>query len=376
MKIAIIVPWVYAISGNIIAIDLAAELHNQGHRVDFIVLEAFSGVVTELSRELRGASLILFRKISKNKHGKMEYLVNQLLRDMGKELLKELRKSENKLDYDVVLLISDEGISLAKHIRNLNLRKTPLVCYSVMELVEHNFFLRKQSYLFLRNILTYPIYLFLHRRFAKLISYYSLVFCNSEWTSMVSNYFYNIWSAGEIQSVSNVFFETELKEPGDKGGYIVVPTASLGKEEKKIVTQLRNSGFEILFYGPVQVDDPDYLGFLPKRELIELISGANALLFLFDYEALGLIPIEALALGTPVITYLRQGPSMSIKDSECVTYVRNYEEILCACKLAMRKPPLIEEKLKCRNSVIRFMPTINAENFVRRVTQYNSESVN
>ena len=178
MKIAIIVPWIYAISGNITAIDLAAELQKKGYSVDFIVLEAFSEVVTELNRELRGANLILFRKISKNKHGKLEYLVNQLLRDMGKELLKELRKSENNLDYDVLLLISDEGVSLAKHIRNLNLRKTPLVCYSAMELVEHNFFLRKRSDQLLRNLLIYPMYLFLHRRFARLMSYYSLIFRN------------------------------------------------------------------------------------------------------------------------------------------------------------------------------------------------------
>lgn len=101
MKIAICVPWVHSLSGNITAIDLANQLSKLGNEVDFIALEVFSGIVSEIRMRLRNCNFIFFRTLKTGKHGRMQYVQRQIFRDLGKELFDELCFSKYDFDCDV-----------------------------------------------------------------------------------------------------------------------------------------------------------------------------------------------------------------------------------------------------------------------------------
>jgi len=56
----------------------------------------------------------------------------------------------------------------------------------------------------------------------------------------------------------------------------------------------------------------EWLGRVSKRKLVELYSNALFTLFPFTCEPMGLVPIESMACGTPVLTYNRQGPASTV----------------------------------------------------------------
>jgi Glycosyl transferases group 1 len=99
----------------------------------------------------------------------------------------------------------------------------------------------------------------------------------------------------------------------------------LGKEtDKPALRGLISTGLPIRAFGAksrnwVQGALPDplptnveVLGKLTTRELRELYSNARFTAFPFTEEPFGLVPIESMACGTPVLTYGRQGPGETV----------------------------------------------------------------
>jgi hypothetical protein len=69
--------------------------------------------------------------------------------------------------------------------------------------------------------------------------------------------------------------------------------------------------------GTLQLDkypNVKVLGYLREEQLRELYSNALATVFPFTEESFGLIPLESMACGTPVLTYRRQGPAETVLD--------------------------------------------------------------
>jgi len=56
----------------------------------------------------------------------------------------------------------------------------------------------------------------------------------------------------------------------------------------------------------------EWLGRVSKRKLVDLYANALFTLFPFTCEPMGLVPIESMACGTPVLTYGRQGPAATV----------------------------------------------------------------
>jgi glycosyltransferase involved in cell wall biosynthesis len=56
----------------------------------------------------------------------------------------------------------------------------------------------------------------------------------------------------------------------------------------------------------------NFLGRVSREKLISLYSNALFTLFPFTCEPLGMVPLESMACGTPVLTYNRQGPATTV----------------------------------------------------------------
>lgn len=71
----------------------------------------------------------------------------------------------------------------------------------------------------------------------------------------------------------------------------------------------------------------EWLGRVSTRQLIDLYSNALFTLFPFTCEPMGLVPIESMACGTPVLTYARQGPGSIVLDGKTGWLVSTPEEM-------------------------------------------------
>ena len=123
------------------------------------------------------------------------------------------------------------------------------------------------------------------------------------------------------------------------------------------------------FYDPQNIGGEKYLGYLNYNDMIDLIS--KAIFFIFDYKALGLMSLDALALGSPVITYYKQELMLSIKDCKCMTYVNNYKNILDTCKKYLNTNLSFNEKLNCKNCIKKFKSKNLTMSIMKKVKDYN-----
>ena len=72
----------------------------------------------------------------------------------------------------------------------------------------------------------------------------------------------------------------------------------------------------------------DFKGFVSMDQLRVMYTNALVTLFPFSIEALGYIPIESMACGTPVLTYNNQGPAETVVNGETGWLVENGEEFI------------------------------------------------
>jgi len=71
----------------------------------------------------------------------------------------------------------------------------------------------------------------------------------------------------------------------------------------------------------------EWLGQVSKRKLVDLYANALFTLFPFTCEPMGLVPIESMACGTPVLTYGRQGPGTTVVNNTTGWLVDTPEEM-------------------------------------------------
>jgi len=72
----------------------------------------------------------------------------------------------------------------------------------------------------------------------------------------------------------------------------------------------------------------EWLGQVSKRKLVDLYANALFTLFPFTCEPMGLVPIESMACGTPVLTYGRQGPGTTVVNDTTGWLVNTSEEMM------------------------------------------------
>lgn len=67
-----------------------------------------------------------------------------------------------------------------------------------------------------------------------------------------------------------------------------------------------------------------YVGFVPEKKLFSLYSNAKALIYCAKDEDFGLVPIEAMSCGTPVIGYFSGGLKETLIDGQTGIFFRKY----------------------------------------------------
>lgn len=70
--------------------------------------------------------------------------------------------------------------------------------------------------------------------------------------------------------------------------------------------------FRILYPGKQAIPHCENLGYVSDEKLINLYGNAIATIFPHHHEEFGLIPVESMACGTPVLTYDYQGPGETV----------------------------------------------------------------
>lgn len=348
MKIAIVIPVIEKISGNRMGLEIA-ELLSSRHSVDVLCYHIWEGVYPEISKIIKKANLVYIKKDNKKiKEGIGFALRYQLSNRISKKLANILDRNE----YDMTVNISNECHSIPFFTKN----KKMVNGVVVMELHENGFLSMQKKSSFKRMIqffapVFYPFIKFIeYSRFSS----HDIIFSNSKWTKILFQYFYEIPVASSLIYINENRF---VPKPENKNGkFILIPSASIEKDgmANELLIKLKKENIPVKVFGSYKIEGFDNLGYLGEDDLIKMYSDARATLFLFNYEALGLIPFESLLCGTPVITYKKQGVEVELDDNPFVYMYDSVDEIVSKCREIMATEKSPSELKGCRESVLKF----------------------
>ena len=124
-------------------------------------------------------------------------------------------------------------------------------------------------------------------------------------------------------------------ESADDSKYVLL---YMGKETGEIdFDALKQAGVRVVAFGskiPIGMrfrrirDSVEFLGRVSREKLVHLYSNALFTLFPFSDEPMGLVPIESMACGTPVLTYNRQGPATTVVDGKTGWLVETPDQLV------------------------------------------------
>ena len=358
MRIALVTPHVATILGNRGAFVLARALAEE-HEVTVVVDALSTKLAAEVAAFLRPARLEALRTAELPPVRMSRLLWRQVVRGPDRRIARRLREIHEQHPLDVIFVRSDEGHWIGEYVRRWPVAQRPTTLLGVLDLLDHPFLLRyERPHPTLRG-LTAVAYPWLHELEDRRLRSFDGLVANSSWTSELLAYLYGLPVLGEVDAYDDRQFGPAM-EPPVSGGYLAVPTASLDPATTQWVERLHADGIPLRLYGPRSAGTVPTLGFLSSPAMADLLRGANATLFLFDYEAFGLIPVESLALGTPVITMPKGGPFAELRGNPDVRFVSTYEETLAACRDALGRTKSPATVATCHASVARFRPSAAA----------------
>lgn len=160
---------------------------------------------------------------------------------------------------------------------------------------------------------------------------------NSEETKMRIKKFYKrdsvvINPPVKICDLAKKFFDNlsdkELKELSKKKAnsyYLYVNRLALAKHPELAVQVANQLGLNLKVVGDGSMLDGlreqagktvEFLGAVDDQQLVELYKNAKALLYPVEDEDFGMVPVEAMSFGTPVIAHRSGGPKETIKEGK------------------------------------------------------------
>jgi glycosyltransferase involved in cell wall biosynthesis len=365
MRIAIVDPYIRGMFGQRTHLRIAKIL-SKNNDVDFISYKVYEKLIDEVKNTIGKSNLIMIKKGYSSTY-EFPYSLKYMYGGIVDLILSMKIKKRNKnKDYDAILVISSaEGWWLGYFLKKLKKNGRPLICLHITDPplgIDLNFYEKGKHTGFIKRI--QDVFFLKFQKFR--LKYFDIIFGQSEWTNSILEKYFDIEPVGKAGGVDAERFSPLHVTLATLDQYIVVPTVSLDDERKKIIRDLSNYGINMVLYGPNIVEGVPSLGYVSDEEMIRLVGNANAMFFLFDYESLGLIPLESLSLGTPVITEKKQGPFSELKDNEYVKFIDNIndiEKVGKLCKEALISTLDINDRMKIRSTV----DSYSFENFANRI---------
>lgn len=370
MKIAIVVPDIFRMHGNRAALSIANSLSGND-RVDLYIHSINADLEEEVREKIGKSNLIVQRKVEKGSYGILFALKFQVMRGIDRSLSRAIIQEAAKEPYDFILVISNEGKSLAQFLKNNKTTKDTPIGIVVMELHDHGFHLYHERSLPWLRMFLWPLYPIVHIFERMRYGTFDVIFSNSQWTAEIFEYLYGLKNSMSIPIVDDRFFSRHEVGIPEKP-YIAFPTVSITGNYRAIAKRLYDDGVNIITYGPTNIEGIPGKGFISDDEMVTFLSKASATLFLFNYEALGMIPLESLASGTPVITLPKQGPHAELRDNQNVFFTNSYEEIRRVCKDLLLTAKSKEISDKCRDSVMNYSSDKVAESLLNFIKGFSS----
>jgi hypothetical protein len=356
------VPWLHGIGGHRVSLNLARELADRGARVDYLVGRMNRGLMEHVSSLLGDAQLTYLGVLSSTDTSIPNYARYQYSRKLNRELAKSIAATHRRAPYDLVLVIANEGHWLPSYLRGRLPPPIPILAVCVRELVEHPFWLGYERKWSRTRRLLSPLYPLFHDSESERLQEFDRVYSNSPWTSFLLDYFYGIRESPTLAMIDRSFFEVPI--PQNPANYVAVPTASLDRKGTALVQKIALEVPNLRTFGRTRVPGIPHEGFLPDFKLVSFLAAASATLFVFDYEALGLIPIESLAAGTPVATIPKQGPRMLLTGNPGVRFGITAHELAEAIAALTQVSGDPSWRSELRKSVLGFHPNNGTTDFL------------
>jgi len=368
LHIAIIIPYVQGIFGQRIPLTYANKLSEE-HRVDLIVYKINRPVLEEARNFVSARVNLKIMKIRDGEGLEFPYSIKYMycgLVDYSLSLI--LGKIHRTDPYDAILIITGgEGAWVPTIMKGMHLKKGPKFFFLPMDpphgidpvkydrILEHHIYKKERVWIAALRVF--------HKRRLKGFDY---ILEQSIWTSRIFESIYHVDTCG----IPYILIDEErfsIRASGGSTKYIAVPTVDLYSQEYiELIKKLNKDGIPMVLFGHKKIEGLTNRGYVSDDELIDIIGNASATLFLFHFESFGLIPLESLAVGTPVITQPKLAPRLEWRDNKFVKFFNDYDECLKACREFLRNDLTIQQREKVRESVEQYF----TKNVLRRFEEF------
>ncbi len=356
------VPILISIGGNRRTFDYVRHLAGSNHQVDVFTYRANTELTTELKSKLGDSRFFCSHETPPVALSMLDIVRHQFDRRIDRALSQAIYEQHLLNPYDVVLVVASEGHWLAEYVKAWQTRRKPRTAIVLMEAIDHVFLLRRDRPLSTVRALLTCLLPILHEVEASRLKSFDLLLANSNWTAEIFRYLYGFESHLFPIVVDLSLFSP--KESVSSKPYVALPTASIDSTSMKLAQSVAERGIPLVSFGPKAVPGIPHAGFVDDSAMIRLLSNARATLFLFDYEALGLIPFESLAVGTPVVTYPKEGPYFELRGNPDVYFASDSIAIAAKCQSLISTIKTDAVVARCRASVAKFSLQNGADELV------------
>ena len=357
---AFVYPYLSRISGSRSPLSIAAAL-SKDNEVDIFTYSVRGDFIDTVRRIAGSSNFYYYNKIDGPRFGLIFSLRYQVMRGIDRFLYRKIMDKHLKNPYDIVIVGSNEGRNIGQYFKTEKMERRPVTAIILMELHDHGFHMHYERSLGVLRYLAWPIYPLVNVVERWRFNRYDLIYANSSWTATIFQYLYGIDVAGALPALAH---EDITINSDEDQNYVAVPTVSLGKEHAEIIMRLFRDGIRMKCFGPRKLEMKEYVGFVDDSERLRIMANARVTLFLFDYEALGLIPLESLSLGTPVVTIPKEGPYEELRNCSDVYFARSYLEIKGKLLDILSYPKDQETISRCKTYSLRFSPESSAKKIV------------
>jgi glycosyltransferase involved in cell wall biosynthesis len=364
VRIGIVVPYVKRVRGNRCAFTLARALAER-HETRVYVDTMLQSLEPEVRRALGHATLKTGRFTDSPDFRMRTVFALQIRRGRDRALAQLSRRDPRANPLDVLRVAANEGHWLAEYVRGWGVPR-PVTAVWVYDLIDQVFLLGHRRPWPTARRLAFPAYRALHEMERGRLASFDRRFGLSEWSTQLVSLLYGLPIHTLPAAVDTDRF-LPSPSPGATTPHIVVPTVSLDETAVKILQHVHALGVPMVSFGPRAVPGIEHRGYVDDPTMVRMLSDARATLFLFDYEAFGLVPFESLACGTPVITLPREGPWGELRTNPWVRFGRDPESIAAACREFLSLEPDPSSRSRRRESIMEHSPDAVAKAFLNEV---------